>query len=124
MPALLRTGIVFDAVRLPAYAVHQHAGSGRREDVVRAFSEAGARGGAVVVDSARRWYYALVPPGTAAGWDEPGTEALGMGCVLGVPAPGRGGPPGSYWLAGAPRGPEGLCVPGAVRVLGALPAAG
>ncbi|MFF7021663.1 hypothetical protein ACFY97_11675 [Streptomyces klenkii] len=121
-PAMLRTGLFFDAVRLSAEVVHARAGGGDRDAVERVFREAGVECG-VIVNPARRWYYVLVPCGTAASWDESGTEALGTACFLGVPAPGRGGPPGAHWLLGPPLGAEGLCGPGAVKAV-AVAAAG
>ncbi|RKN76368.1 hypothetical protein D7231_05045 [Streptomyces klenkii] len=119
---MLRTGLFFDAVRLSAEVVHARAGGGDRDAVERVFREAGVECG-VIVNPARRWYYVLVPCGTAASWDESGTEALGTACFLGVPAPGRGGPPGAHWLLGPPLGAEGLCGPGAVKAV-AVAAAG
>ncbi|QLE73930.1 hypothetical protein FGW37_22185 [Streptomyces rectiverticillatus] len=118
-PAMLRTGLCFDAIRLSAEVVHRRAGGDGRDSVERVFREAGVES-AVIVNPARRWYYVLVPPGTAQSWDEPGTEALGLACFLGVPAPGQAEPPGTYWLLRAPTGVEGLCVPAAIRGVAAV----
>ncbi|MFI9719874.1 hypothetical protein ACIHFE_09500 [Streptomyces sp. NPDC052396] len=115
-PAMLRIGVHFDAVRLPASVVHRAAGGAGREVVEAAFRRAGIEG-AVIVDHSGRWYYALVPPGTAAGWREEGCEALGEGCYLGVPGPYRAEPPGSYWLLTPPGGEADLCEPRNLREL-------
>jgi hypothetical protein len=40
----------------------------------------------------------LVPPGTAAEWDVPGTRALGVAAHLTVCTRWRTQPPGPYWL--------------------------
>lgn len=120
-PALLRVGRRFDAVRLRANVVHAYAGRADgetppRADVERALAGAGITT-AVIADPARRWYYALVPPGTAAGWTVRGIECLGRNHFLGVPAPHRVDPPGSYWLLAAPDSKGALCDPGAVHEL-------
>ncbi|MFF4407174.1 hypothetical protein ACFY2W_30025 [Streptomyces sp. NPDC001262] len=113
-PAILRTGIHFEAVRLSAPVVHHRAGSNERDDVERALRATGI-GSAVIADPARRWYYALVPPGTAITWHEPGTEVLGQGHYLGVPAPYRAEPPGTHWLLTPPDGEGALCPPDSLR---------
>ncbi|GHF51193.1 hypothetical protein GCM10010359_61940 [Streptomyces morookaense] len=115
-PAILRTGILFEAVRLPASMVHHHAGSSERDDVERALRTAGIDS-AVIADPARRWYYALVPPGTATTWHEPGTEVLGQGHYLGVPAPHQAEPPGAHWLLTPPDSQSALCPPDSLREL-------
>jgi hypothetical protein len=43
--------------------------------------------------------YFLVPTGTAASWDTPGTVALGLGAYIGVPGATTIEPPGPHWLA-------------------------
>ncbi|MFI1253760.1 hypothetical protein ACH4U6_08160 [Streptomyces netropsis] len=120
-PALLRVGRRFDAIRLRANVVHAYAGQDDgeappRADVERALAGAGITT-AVIADPARHWYYALVPPGTAAGWTVRGIECLGPNHFLGVPAPHRVDPPGSYWLLAAPDSNSTLCDPGAVHEL-------
>ncbi|MGW7518380.1 hypothetical protein ACWGJ2_22625 [Streptomyces sp. NPDC054796] len=40
---------------------------------------------AVTTRSAAPRWYVLVPPGTAETWSQPGTQALGDGCRLGLP---------------------------------------
>ncbi|MFF5128905.1 hypothetical protein ACFY41_18505 [Streptomyces syringium] len=115
-PAMLRTGIHFEAVRLSADLVHHIARSTDRDAVERAFATAGIDS-AVVVDPSRRWYYALVPPGTAEHWAEPTAACLGPDCYLGVPAAHRADPPGTHWLLTPPDGEAALCDPGDVRRL-------
>ncbi|MFI1257659.1 hypothetical protein ACH4U6_28280 [Streptomyces netropsis] len=113
---MIRTGIHFEAVRLPADRVHGFASSTDREAVERAFHRAGIDS-AVIVDPARRWYYALVAPGTSATWEEPGFECLGPDHYLGVPATHRADPPGTHWLLTPPGGEEDLCALDDVRKL-------
>ncbi|GGP86019.1 hypothetical protein [Streptomyces melanogenes] len=96
--ALLRTGDVFDAIRLPASVVHSAAGSSAPEAVV-AFLAKGLRVGAVIHDAygVGVWYYALVPPGTYDHWRVPGVECLAPGTWLGVPRLDLLSRPGPYW---------------------------
>lgn len=119
-PAVIRTGIHFEAVRLPAALVHDLATTVAdevvsRQTVERTFHEVGIHS-AVIADPARRWYYVLVPPGTAEEWDDT-FECLGRDHYLGVPATHRADPPGTHWLLSPPEGEEDLCDPGAVRRL-------
>ncbi|MFF5130201.1 hypothetical protein ACFY41_25105 [Streptomyces syringium] len=101
--------------------VHAYAGRADGEAPSRAAVERALAGAgiitAVIADPARHWYYALVPPGTAAGWTVRGIECLGPNHFLGVPAPHRVDPPGSYWLLTAPDSNSALCDPGAVHEL-------
>ncbi|MBB4895832.1 hypothetical protein FHS39_004911 [Streptomyces olivoverticillatus] len=106
-PAIIRAGIHFDAVRIPAEHVHHLAGSDGRDAVERAFARVGIET-AVIADLSRRWYYALVPPRT--------TEAEHP-TYLGVPAPHRADPPGTHWLLSPPDGEDALCDPASVRKL-------
>lgn len=121
-PAMIRMGIHLEAVRLPAALVHARAGGEDRKAVEATFRQAGILG-AVIADAYRRWYYALVPPGTSAVWDEPGLVCCGPGAYLGVPATHRADPPGSYWLLTPPTGEADLCRPGDLRKLAAEGAA-
>ncbi|MFC9932446.1 hypothetical protein [Streptomyces sp. NPDC127190] len=82
--ALIPLGVRFDAVRLPDAIVHAAAGS-EEPAVVRARLTDYLAGGPVVHDPRGRRYYALVPPGTTAGWVSPVVECLGTGTYLGVP---------------------------------------
>ncbi|MGI5527940.1 hypothetical protein ACQEVX_11090 [Streptomyces syringium] len=92
--------------------VHAYAGRADGEAPSRAAVERALAGAgittAVIADPARHWYYALIPPGTAAGWTIRGIERLGRNHFLGVPAPQRVAPPDSYST---------LCDPGAVHEL-------
>ncbi|MGI5340734.1 hypothetical protein ACQEVS_26725 [Streptomyces sp. CA-181903] len=115
-PAMLRTGMHFEAVRLAAGVVGVLAGSGERDAVEGAFKAAGVAS-AVIVDPSGRWFYVLVPPGTAMGWDVPGIHVLAADHFLGVPAPYRADPPGTHWLLCPPQGEEELVDPGALRQL-------
>ncbi|MEV8475971.1 hypothetical protein [Streptomyces sp. NPDC051173] len=54
--------------------------------------------GTVIVEPGERRMYVLVPPGTTASWEFPGTRALGQGNYLPLPPPARTQPPGPYWL--------------------------
>ncbi|MEV6776113.1 hypothetical protein [Streptomyces syringium] len=99
-----------------AYAGRADGEAPPRADVERALADA-AITTAVIADPARHWYYVLVPPGTAAGWTVRGIECLGRNHFLGVPAPHRVDPPGSYWLLTAPDSNSTLCDPGAVHGL-------
>ncbi|MFD7235462.1 hypothetical protein ACFWAT_09140 [Streptomyces syringium] len=99
-----------------AYARRADGETPPRADVERALAGAGITT-AVIADPARHRYYALVPPGTAAGWSVRGIECLGRDHFLGVPAPHRVDPPGSYWLLAAPDSERALCDPGAVHEL-------
>ncbi|MFV8130845.1 hypothetical protein [Streptomyces syringium] len=120
-PAVIRTGIHFEAVRLPADLVHGLAATVAdeavsRQSVERAFHGVGIHG-AVIADPARRRYYALVPPGTAEEWADLGFECLGRDHYLGVPAAHRAEPPGTHWLLSPPEGEDDLCDVDAVRRL-------
>ncbi|MBH1938297.1 hypothetical protein I5Q34_29245 [Streptomyces sp. AV19] len=117
-PAMLRTGLHFAAVRLPAELLRGLAGGddrARTEEVFRSFGVPGA----VIADPSQRRYYALVRPEDACAgtWDGPAVEVLGEDCYLGVPAPYRADPPGVHWLLCPPEGQEDLCDSGALRKL-------
>ncbi|MFF7091751.1 hypothetical protein ACFY9A_05045 [Streptomyces rubradiris] len=58
--------------------------------------------------------YFLVPVGTAAHWEEPGTVALGQTCHVVVPSAESTTPPGMHWHI-FPRGPRSLTQPDALR---------
>ncbi|WP_371655423.1 MULTISPECIES: hypothetical protein [unclassified Streptomyces] len=115
--ALLRTGAVFDAIRLPAPVVHAAAGSSMPE-VVGAFLAEGLKGGAVIHDAygVGVWYYALVPPRTYAHWRVPGVECLTPGTWLGVPRLDLLSRPGPYWAL-PPRAVGNVCDARAVAAL-------
>lgn len=109
-PAMLRTGVHFDAIRLPARAVHFLAGGEDRDSVESVFREAGIDS-AVIADPPRGWYYVLVPPGTTIASNGSGFEVLGESHYLGVPSPHRAEPPGTYWLLTPPDDERALCDP-------------
>ncbi len=73
--ATQRAGIHWDAVRI---------GSALGETILRLL---GDRTGAVIEDTWGRTMYWLVPAGTAAAWDVPGSVALGIACWVTVPGP-------------------------------------
>ncbi|MEU3982051.1 hypothetical protein AB0F77_18440 [Streptomyces sp. NPDC026672] len=58
--------------------------------------------------------YFLVPVGTAARWEEPGTVALGQKCHVVVPSAESTTPPGMYWHV-FPQGPRSLTRPDALH---------
>ncbi|WP_046507615.1 hypothetical protein [Streptomyces odonnellii] len=113
-PALLPTGAVFDAVRMPAGLVHAAAGSGRPGAVGTAL--AGALDGPVIGDIA--WYYALVPPRTTETWGSPLAVVRGRGAWLTVPRVDwvEPRPVGPHWAVPAERVGK-LCAPDAVAEL-------
>ncbi|MBZ4319900.1 hypothetical protein [Streptomyces huiliensis] len=115
-PAMLRTGLHFEAVRLAAGVLGIAAGSGAREAVEEAFRAAGVED-SVIADPSGRWFYALVPTGTAREWDVPGVHVLAADHYLGVPAPHRADPPGTHWFLCPPQDEGDLCDPVALRRL-------
>lgn len=115
-PALIHLGLHFEAIRLPAAILHRIAGANSRDRIESTLRDRGIDS-AVIADSPRRWYYALVPPGTAAQWRVRGIEALGADSLLGVPAPHYSEGPGTYWLLAPPDNDSMLCDPDAVRKL-------
>ncbi|PKV86277.1 DUF6415 family natural product biosynthesis protein [Streptomyces sp. TLI_146] len=100
--ALIPTGRVFDALRLPAAIVHRAVGSAVPELVRARLGD-----GAVIHDAYEpgRWYYALVRPGACAQHD---AYRLDGGTWLGVPEAGRTTRPGAYWIR-PPRHREDFC---------------
>ncbi|MFF1679443.1 hypothetical protein ACFVYG_25850 [Streptomyces sp. NPDC058256] len=84
--ALLRCGVHFSAIRVPADVVFAAA---RSEDRARVneYLAAALHGGSVFVDRRSGWYYFLVPAGTCATWRVPNAACLGADSYLGVPHP-------------------------------------
>ncbi|MFI0769238.1 hypothetical protein ACH4TQ_30760 [Streptomyces sp. NPDC021218] len=122
--ALLECGDVFEAVRIPAHFVQAAAASYEPDRVDKYLAHA-VFGGPVIIDPHSRWYYALVPPGTAERWRHRRvleTDCLRTGSVLGVPHPtvfARGAQVAhSYWVVPM-NAPEALCLPRAVFELAA-----
>ncbi|MEU4349184.1 hypothetical protein [Streptomyces sp. NPDC023838] len=118
--ALLRTGAVFDAIRLPAPVVHAAADS-EDPDAVASFLAEVLEDGAVIHDAygVGVWYYALVPPGTYADWRVPDVECLRPGTWLGVPRLDLTARPGPYWAV-PPSAVGSVCAARAVADLVAL----
>jgi hypothetical protein len=116
--ALLPVGRRWDAVKLPAEAVHREA-RGSDPETVRALLGWLGITGPVATGRHRIIYYALVPPGTAAAWDVPGIDCLGHESYLGLPDMRRTERPGSTWLL-PPDGTGALCPAAPVRALATL----
>ncbi|GAA1168552.1 hypothetical protein GCM10009654_27160 [Streptomyces hebeiensis] len=85
-PAVLRTGIVFDAVRMRPELVHAAVGSTAADVVPRALAD--ILHGPVICHPAV-WFYALVPPHTTEIWRSPLATVRGRGGWLGVPRADR-----------------------------------
>ncbi|MGA5069283.1 hypothetical protein ACPB9E_36980 [Streptomyces exfoliatus] len=122
--ALLRCGVLFSAVRIPADIVHRAAGTDDGRGVV-AFLERALAGGPVFYDEGGRRFYALTPVSTARMWRLPEAECLGRDVLLGVPATDlaeRDPRCAAYWIVPM-EGPASLCMPGEVAhlVLSARP---
>ncbi|GAA0472661.1 hypothetical protein ACFQ2B_03700 [Streptomyces stramineus] len=105
-PVQALTGHLFDAVQIAASAVENLAGEPGDQGAQRAFRERGVHS-AVIADPLG-WYYALVPPGTAEGWDGDAL-CIGSSHSIAVPAPHRTDPPGVHWLLPPPEGERMLC---------------
>ncbi|MER5739717.1 MULTISPECIES: hypothetical protein [unclassified Streptomyces] len=122
--ALLRCGVLFSAVRMPAAVVHRAAGTEDRREVTAFLKEALA-GGPVFYDEGGRQFYALTPVSTARMWNLPEAECLGHDTLLGVPATDlteRDPRCAAFWIVPM-EGPASLCMPGEVAhlVLSARP---
>ncbi|HWU08103.1 MAG TPA: hypothetical protein VN520_17250 [Streptomyces sp.] len=116
--ALLRCGVLFSAVRMPAAVVHAAAGTDDREELA-AFLEDALNGGPIFYDGGGRQFYALTPRGTARRWGATGIERLGPSAFLGIPATDITEPDPrctSYWCVPM-RGSGFLCQPRAVARL-------
>ncbi|MFD8965950.1 hypothetical protein ACFV0C_13295 [Streptomyces sp. NPDC059568] len=114
-PALLRTGAVFDAVRMPQPLVHAAVRSTVADVVAAALAE--TLDGPVIHDP-MAWFYALVPPGTCETWRSPMATVRGAGGWLGVPRTDRTVPMRvtAYWAVPVERTDK-LCDPAAVAKL-------
>lgn len=113
--ALLRAGVAWDAVKVPASIVYRLADSSDPERIRAILAEHKADG-PTIADPGRA-YYLLVPAGTAANWRTHGAECLGAACYLSVPAPSRLGPPETHWLTAPDGTGHDLCDPAAVAGL-------
>lgn len=119
--ALLRCGVHFTAIRVPAAVVFAAA---RSEDRARADEYLGAalHGGPVFVDRQSGRYYCLVPVGTCATWRMPDTACLTVDSFLGVPHPSIDSsryPARSFWCV-PPYRPEVVCQADAVAQIVSL----
>ncbi|WP_046495100.1 hypothetical protein [Streptomyces odonnellii] len=114
-PALLRTGVAFDAVKMPRELVHAAAASSDPATVSAALAE--VLGGPVICQPGT-WYYALVPPGTCAAWRSPLAVVRGEGGWLGIPREDQTEPHAvaTYWTVPVSQ-VGGLCDPDAVAEL-------
>ncbi|RDG34542.1 hypothetical protein [Streptomyces corynorhini] len=112
-PAVLRTGVRFDAVRMPPQLVHAALGTATADDLPAALK--GQLDGPVIADWAT-CYYALVPVGTCAAWREPVGTMRGAGGWVGVPRLDQRGPDGVHWITPA-AAPGHLCRPDYVAAL-------
>nr|WSZ95702.1 hypothetical protein OH820_08535 [Streptomyces sp. NBC_00857] len=114
-PAILRTGILYDAVRMPMQLVHAAVRSTAPAEVARALAE--LLDGPVVCHPGA-WYYALVPAGTCEIWRSPCAAVRGRGGWLGVPRVDRTepAPVDPYWAVAVERINR-LCSPAAVAEL-------
>lgn len=111
--AMLRTGGVFDAVRIPQRLVHAAVGSTEPEVVSGTLAE--LLDGPVICDRAT-WYYALVPQSTSETWRSPLAQVRGTGGWLGVPRVDLTEPDGVYWSVPPQRAGD-LCPVEAVAAL-------
>lgn len=92
--AILRTGVRYDAVKMPEQLVHAAVGSPAEATVADALA---TRLRGPVIRDPGGVYYALVPPQTTETWLSPSAVVLGRGAWLGVPRPDRTEPPGLHW---------------------------
>lgn len=114
-PAILRTGIIYDAIRMPQELVHAAVWSTVPNVVSGALAE--VLDGPVVCHPGQ-WYYALVPPGTCEVWRSGVPVARGRGGWLGIPRVDRTepAPVDPYWAAPVKR-IDRLCLPSDVNEL-------
>lgn len=116
---VLKTGVVFSAIRMSARLIHAAACASDLEVVDRYLLRA-LVGGPVIHDPDRCRYYALVPTDAGRPWEVTrDLEPLGLGSYVGVPRPGLDTPAGSgapYWSV--PMEAAGvLCAPSVVAAL-------
>jgi hypothetical protein len=114
-PAILRTGIIYDAIRMPMELVHAAVWSTVPAVVSGALAE--VLDGPVVCHPGQ-WYYALVQPGTCEVWRDPVSVTRGRGGWLGIPRVDRTepAPVDPYWSVPVER-IDRLCLPAAVAEL-------
>ncbi|WP_079125159.1 hypothetical protein [Streptomyces lushanensis] len=95
-PAVLRTGGVYDAVRMPQRLVHAAVGRTEPGEVNAVLAE--VLDGPVICQPGS-WYYALVPTGTCETWRSALAVVRGSGGWLGIPRVDRTEPTAfaAYW---------------------------
>jgi hypothetical protein len=114
-PAILRTGVLYDAVRMPQELVHAAVGSTVPGVVSGGLAE--VIDGPVVCHPGQ-WFYALVPLGTCEVWRSAVAVARGRGGWLGIPGVDRTVPTSvaPYWAVPVEQ-IGGLCPSAAVTEL-------
>ena len=117
---VLKTGVVFSAIRMSARLVHAAAGTSDI-DAVDSYLMRGLVGGPVIHDPDRCRYYALVPTDDGRLWEVTrDLEPLGRGAYVGVPRPGltaaEARPGSPYWSVSVEAAGV-LCVPSVVAAL-------
>ncbi|MFJ6014438.1 hypothetical protein [Streptomyces sp. NPDC092952] len=116
--ALLRCGVLFSAVRIPATLIYAAAGT-EEPDAVRGFLAEVLDGGPVFHDVGGRQFYALTPASTPRSWRFVAAECLDSDTFLGVPATDltEFAPQyPAYWVVPMD-GPGSLCAPADVARL-------
>ncbi|MFJ5104051.1 hypothetical protein [Streptomyces sp. NPDC088554] len=81
-PAVLSTGIIFDAVKIHPTVIHAAVRSTTETAVSTTLAE--TLDGPVICHYGH-WYYALVPPQTTETWMSPHATVRGRGAWVGVP---------------------------------------
>ncbi|MFF1416587.1 hypothetical protein [Streptomyces sp. NPDC058280] len=109
-PAVLRTGGLFDAVKMPMELVHAAVES-TQPDIVSGVLAQVLNGPVICHPDAQ--YYALVPPQTTETWRSPLAAVLGRSGWLTVPRVDRTRPPGIHWTVPIERAGK-LCAPSTV----------
>ncbi|MFF1419099.1 hypothetical protein [Streptomyces sp. NPDC058280] len=109
-PAVLRTGVVFDAVKMSPELVHAAVES-TRPDLVGGALARTLDGPVIYHPSAQ--YYALVAAQTTETWRSPLATVLGRSGWLTVPRVDRTRPPGIHWTVPITQAGK-LCTPSAV----------
>ncbi|MGW1077693.1 hypothetical protein [Streptomyces sp. NPDC002537] len=115
-PVQVLTGVLFDAVQIPAETIRSQAASDDRDAVEAVFRKSAIDNAVIAEPPPYGWYFALVPPGTAREWGAP-YECLGLSHTVTVPPPHRAGPPGIHWLLPPPDSAASLCDPERVVAL-------
>ncbi|MFF0386897.1 hypothetical protein [Streptomyces sp. NPDC004286] len=117
--ALLRSGRRFVVVSLPTTLIGT-ATNTLSVPAQDAYLTRTLPGTPVIRSRDGREVHALLPPGTLARWDAPGTECLGADHFLGVPRPDLVGHPGwstPYWVVPMARPGALGCEPAVARLI-------